>query len=385
MLRAEEPAAAPAAWNVGVNEGGGGFYLSSPDKAFMMKLMGFTQVNFKWRDAKSAHLGVVPPAKAVTNEFYIKRARLDWAATLYGKDEFFVEIDAGVANSATNDSELALVIARWNHKFDDKLQLMWGKTTTPFSSENLRSSRSLDTVERYIALNTLFGYPALDSQTGAQLWGKLPKDALTYYLGVWNGNGKASDNLPENNVSKELQAKVVAKPMAGMSNPMSSLSLGLGGDWSRELAGSLSLKTLGGSTVLSSDALVEGPRTGLTADFALPFGKAELRGEAIAFNFRESEVRLTGGYVQAKAIVYEGANGMAITPLLRAEQAVVSDKKNGDQKRLSSLTVGINTNLNKNVMWIVDYIPSYSKGMKLAGSDVPSHYDEVLTQVQVKF
>ncbi len=60
--------------------------------------------------------------------------------------------------------------ARLNSKIiDDKLQLRLGKFTTPFSFENFRSSRAIDTIERYIALNAMFSVPALDVQTGGML------------------------------------------------------------------------------------------------------------------------------------------------------------------------------------------------------------------------
>lgn len=391
---AAQPAApsAGSGWQSGYNAGGGGFFLQSPDKAFALKILGYVQSTFTYWDdnAAAARAGA---GRRVSNDFAIRRARMDWLATLNRNTEFFVEFDGGpgtAAPSATaNHSDFALVEARLTQRFSNAFSLRLGKYTTPFSSENFRSSRAIDTAERYVALNSLFGLPATDVQFGAMALGNLAKNRLTYYAGVFNGNGRANDNFRDNNSSKEVQGKLVLRPWEGTSNVLAKASFGVGVDWDREPPGqTLALTTLGGARVASLGAsAIHGTRLGYSFDFFLPIRRLELRGEGLHFTFDNGsnvDANLYGGFAQASFNVWSNGAGASFAPIVRAETAVISSDITGSQARLNTLTVGWNAWLNPNVRWQLNYIPSSFSSTGGAGVVANQHFDEVISQIQFK-
>src|SRR5262249_6935398 len=99
----------------------------------------------------------------------------------------------------------------------NRITFRFGKYISPFSSENLRSSRALETVERYIALNTMFGLPALDVQIGPMLFGNIDSQKrLSYQVAVFNGQASAGaavvsgqrGNARDNNQHKDFQSRL---------------------------------------------------------------------------------------------------------------------------------------------------------------------------------
>ncbi len=394
MQEAEPKTAAPASWTTGYKDGGSGFFWASPDQAFVYKMMGYAQFNHQWTDARGAALRA-GSAKPVSNDFYLRRARLDFSGTVYKNTELFVEIEGAVgttpgATSTTasaKQSDFALVEAKITHKVVDPFQLRFGKFLTPFSNENtFRGSRALDTVERYAALNTMILLPALDTQNGVMTFGQWAKGRYAYYAGVFNGNGRQGDNYRDNNSQKNLQGRFAWKPLAAHTGPMSNMSFGLGVDWDRELGQTLTLATLGGTTLNTLN--VTGDRLGFSPDVFVPVGKwLEIRGEALFERFNDSRTDMYGGFGQVMWNIFKTEKGFGLSPLVRAESAVMSESVDQTISRLNILTVGWNFYFNKNVRWQCNYIPSH---FRYTGSDAATilkegHYDEVLNQFQVKF
>ncbi len=391
---AKAPAGTNGSWTTGYKDGGNGFFWASPDQSFVYKMMGYVQFNHQWADARGAATRVLGTTnKPVSNDFFLRRARLDFSGTVNKKTELFVEIEGAVpttsgAPSATaTQSDFALVEAKLTHKFADPFQVRLGKFLTPFSNENtFRGSRALDTAERYAALNTLIGLPALDTQTGLMTFGQWAKGRYAYYAGVFNGNGRQGDNYRDNNSQKNLQGRFAWKPLAAIKGPMSNMSFGLGVDWDRELGQTLTLKTLGGTTM--NTMTVQGDRLGFSPDVFVPVGKwLEIRGEALFEHFNDSRADMYGGFGQIMWNIFKTDKGLGVSPLVRAESAVMSESVNQTISRLNILTVGWNFYFNKNVRWQCNYIPSH---FRYTGSDAATilkegHYDEVLNQIQVKF
>lgn len=389
----KESAPAAAGWTTGYKDGGGGFFWASPDQAFVFKTMGYVQFHHNWQDGRAAAIrtNAVNP---VSNDFFIRRARLDFSGTVNKKTELFVEIEGGVgttpasgSTASSTQSDFALVEAKITHKFVEPFQVRVGKFLTPFSNENtFRGSRALDTVERYAALNTMILLPSLDTQTGAMTFGQWAKGRYAYYAGVFNGNGRQGDNYRDNNSQKNLQGRFAWKPLAAKSGPMSAMSFGLGVDWDRELGQTLDLRTLGGSRMYTLN--VQGDRLGFSPDVFVPVGKwLEIRGEALMERFNDSRTNLYGGFAQIMWNIFKTDKGLGISPLVRAESAVISESVSETVSRLNILTVGWNFYFNKNVRWQCNYLPTH---FRYTGSDAAvtlkeGHYDEVLNQIQVKF
>lgn len=382
----ESESKSPAQWTTGYKDGGGGFFWASPDQAFLFKMLGYVQANHMWMDNKDAVIRA-SGGKPVSNDFYIRRARLDFSATVYKNTELFVEFEGGVPTNAANQSDFAMIEAKINHRIVDPFQLRFGKFVVPFSNENAyRSSRALDTAERYAAVNTLIGSPALESQIGAMAYGNWAKKRYDYALGVFNGNNSTTQNYRDDNSQKNIVGHFTWKPRAAKSGPMSGLSFGLGWDWDRSLAQTLTLRTLAGTSM--STLNVKGDRLGFSPDMYIPVGKwLEIRGEALMERFNDSRANLYGGFGQVVWNIFKTDKGMGLSPLVRAESAVVSESVNDSISRLNILTVGWNFYVNNNVLWRCNYLPTHFRtlGTDTATLAKAGHYDELINQLLVKF
>jgi hypothetical protein len=370
-------------WTTGVKEGAG-FFWASPDKAWIMKMMGFFQFDHRWTDAQGANQRA-GSNKPVSNEFLIRRARLDFVATVNSKTELFMELETGVGTANAAASDFGLIIGQVTHTFATPFQVRLGKMLSPFSNENgLRSSRALDTAERYAAVNTLVGLPAIEAQTGAMVLGQWAKGRYGYYLGAYNGNGTAVANYKENNSQKNIVSRLNWKPWAAGTGAMAATAFGVAADWDRELTQTLTLKTLGGTSL--SSLTENGDRLGFSADLVVPITKwVEIRGEGLHVRFGDNRSKLYGGFGQVMVNAWKTSRGAGFSPLIRAESAVISDPQTESISRVNILTIGWNATLNKNVTWQMNYLPTSFRHQGTGQIAPVGHYDELINRIQVKF
>ena len=324
-----EAGAAP--WEVGYREGGGGFYVRSPDGDFQFRQLGYVQfVGSLFNDDFER-----PDSPG---DFSIRRARVDWLADFYDRYQIFVEFDGG-PGSVPGSSDFALVEAKLTADLNAEgtLQFVGGKFVSPFSTEDLLSSRSQDTIERYMALNSLFLLPATDVQFGAMLRGYALDRRLEVMAGVFNGNGRANDNLSDDNGDKELQLKLNYRLAADPG----ALKLGLGFDHSNEAAQSLQLRGLTFTPWVAVP--VVGTRRGITADFQVARGPLSFRGEGLYFDFEDADAELAGGFVQGARFLW-GDSMDGLQALVRVETAAIdSPLLSGEEgDRLDAVTLGLN-------------------------------------------
>ena len=358
---------------VGFNPGGGGFYIKGDDYQF--RLLGYVQAVGTVVD------GSIDRADS-PGDFSVRRARIDFLADFYEDFQVLVEFDGGPGTTPVADSDFALVEARLNWKvLDDGLQLRFGKFTTPFSTENFRSSRSIDTVERYIALNSMFLLPALDVQYGVMMHGQVgPEDRLGYFIGVFNGNGRANDNFSDNNGDKEYQAKLTYK----FSDEFTA---GIGLDYSREEAQTLPLADLAFNRYAA--VAIDGQRYGIEGDLFWQRGPWSFRAEGIAFRFDTpgdaDEAGLYGGFIQP-AYFLTGDDQRGVQLLLRPEFAHLDGDTDSEGDTLYSLTLGLNWFINPNTrLQINPAITYFDGGSTLQGFDDDRISALLLTELQFKF
>ncbi len=323
--------AAPTAWEVGYHKGGGGFFVRSPDGDFQFRQLGYVQfVGSLFNDDFER-----PDSPG---DFSIRRARVDWLADFYDRYQIFVEFDGG-PGSVPGTSDFALVEAKLTADLNAEgtLQFVGGKFVSPFSTEDLLSSRSQDTIERYMALNSLFLLPATDVQFGAMLRGYALDRRLEVMAGVFNGNGRANDNLSDDNGDKELQLKLNYR----LADDPGALKLGLGFDHSNEEAQSLELRGLTFTPWVAVP--VAGTRRGVTADFRVARGPLSFRGEGLYFDFADAGAELAGGFVQSARFLW-GDSLDGLQALVRLETAALDSPllagRSGD--RLDAVTLGLN-------------------------------------------
>lgn len=365
-MNAEDDATnAPENGSVGVEPGGGGFYLRQDP--FELRLLGYVQATGSVFDPTLS----APPS---TTAFSIRRARLDFLIRFYEDFEFFLELDGAPGRTA-------LVLARLNWKLaGEALQLRAGKFISRFSTENTRSSRSLDTAERYLALNSLFLLPALDTQFGVLAHGRLGSEQrLRWSVGVYNGNGKASDNLAENNDSKEIQAKLGYRVRETLQ---ASVSV----DYSREEKQQLSLVDVGFNRFVTVP--IRGDRFGVGASTAWQRGPWSVRAEGLGFRFDavdQSTVGLYGGGVQP-ALFLTGDHEEGVEVLLRLQTSYLDADTGSRGNALYAATPGVNWFVNPNVRLQVHGGLTYFNGAsEQQGFDESQLLPSLLTQLQFKF
>lgn len=372
------PAAAPAATEqrnlearvqqleerVGIDPGGGGAYIRDDD--LELRLLGYVQGQL------SAFDGSLRPATA--RDFSVRRARIDFMLDLYEQHELFVEFDGA-------PDRTALVEARMNWELHGKaLQLRAGKFTSQFSTENARSSRAIDTVERYLALNSLFLLPALDTQFGGMLHGRTgSSDRVDWSLGLYNGNSSANANVDDDNNDKEIQLKLGY-------DWTDSLSTRVALDYSEESAQELSLVDAGFNRFVTVP--VEGSREGVGADLHWHSGPWHLRAEGLAFRFdgvREDQVGLVGGFVQPSWFI-RGNHERGLEMLLRLETSHLDAATGADGDAVHAATLGLNWFVNPNVRLQTNVIGTHFNGPSSEqGFDHERTQPSWLTQLQFKF
>ena len=363
-------------WTAGINPQGGGVFVKSPDGQALFRLYGYAQPTFTYTDEDNG-------LAFEQTDFRVRRARLDFAADYQERYKLFVEIDA----APTDGTALVEAYAQAAY-VKDRHYLRFGKFITPFSTENLRSSRALDTVERYLALNAAFSLPALDVQFGSMLWGYLDRGKkVSYYLGVWNGNSSAGaavaggqrGNARDNNGDKEVQGRLNVKWS-------DALTTGAAFDSDREEEQTLTLASYSGGRFIG--LTVRGQRRGYDLDAHWKRGRLSLDSEWLAFDFRDSDTRLGGGYAQAAfwARGSEAAGG--VQPLLRAEVAQLSGGalRPVDGRRIVAVTAGANVWFNGWTRWQINVIGEHFDGRGNGPFKAGSGWrPTVLNQLQIKF
>ena len=366
-------------WTAGINPQGGGVFVKSPDGKALFRLFGYAQPQVTLTDKDNGNA-------FEESDFRVRRARVDFSADYDERYRLFVEYDGGPSDGTS-------LVEAWAQAafVKDRHFLRVGKFITPFSTENLRSSRALDTVERYLALNAMFSLPALDVQFGPMLWGSLDSGKkVSYFLGVWNGNASAGagvvngqrGNARDNNGDKEVQGRLNVKWN-------DSLTTGAAFDLDKEEAQTLTLASYSGGRFIALP--VVGDRRGLDLDVHWKRGRLNLDSEWLSADFQDSDLELTGGYAQAAFWARGSEAKGGIQPVLRAELAELAELSGDpvdpvDGSRIVAVTAGANVWFNGWTRWQVNLIGEHfdgrGNGSFLAGS---GWRPTVLNQFQIKF
>src|SRR6266853_244937 len=173
-------------------------------RASELKLVlgGFIQVSFEDSDAFAfqGNVGV----SAIKDRFRLRRARVNLTGDFAEQFDFKVEGDFeqndGTSPSNRVDFSGTDIWVNW-HQFP-WAQIKAGQWKAPFGLEQLTPDTSLYTIERTLPTGAI----TPERQIGIQLWGKPfatiwpgQADLLTYYAGIFNGNGRNITNNDNNN------------------------------------------------------------------------------------------------------------------------------------------------------------------------------------------
>src|SRR5713101_4577564 len=164
-------------------------------------LGGFIQANFEDGDVSAfeGRFGMT----ALKDRFRLRRARINLTGDFAENFDFKIEGDFensdGISFGRTA-FEATDIFVNW-HQFPEA-QVKVGQWKAPFGLEQTTPDTSLFTIERSLPTGAL----TPERQIGVQLWGKPftsiwpeQKDLLTYYAGIFNGNGRNTTINDNNN------------------------------------------------------------------------------------------------------------------------------------------------------------------------------------------
>src|SRR5947207_9738339 len=176
-------------------------YVQQRGSEIKLVLGGFIQVNFEDSDAFAfqGNFGL----SEIKDRFRLRGARVNLTGDFAEQFDFKVEGDFGQGDGI-NSNRTAFsgtdIWLNW-HQFPGA-QIKVGQWKAPFGLDQLTADTSLYTIERTLPTGAI----TPDRQIGAQLWGKPftniwpeQKDLLTYYAGIFNGNGKNTTVNDNNN------------------------------------------------------------------------------------------------------------------------------------------------------------------------------------------
>src|SRR5437588_9423022 len=167
-------------------------YVQQRGPELKLVLGGFIQMNFEDGDVSpfEGRFG----STALKERFRLRRARINLIGDFAEQFDFKIEGDFensdGISSSRTAFSGTDIFV-NW-HQFPEA-QIKVGQWKAPFGLEQLTPDTSLYIIERSLPTGAI----TPERQIGVQLWGKPftnvwpeQKDLLTYYAGIFNGNGR---------------------------------------------------------------------------------------------------------------------------------------------------------------------------------------------------
>jgi phosphate-selective porin len=204
-------------------------YVTPRASEFKLVLGGYLQMNLEDGDV-SAFEGRFGQT-AIKDRFRLRRARInltgDFAENFDFKVEGEFENSDGISSNRTDFSATDIFI-NW-HQFPEA-NVKVGQWKAPFGLEQITPDPSLIIIERSLPTGAI----TPERQVGVQVWGKpftniwpAQKDLLTYYAGIFNGNGRNVSVNDNNNFM--YVGRLELMPFKGKIFGQDS-SLKLGGD-----------------------------------------------------------------------------------------------------------------------------------------------------------
>src|SRR5438093_9250 len=360
-----------------------------------LTLGGFIQVNFEDGDV-SAFEGRFGQT-ALKDRFRLRRARINLTGDFAENFDFKIEGDFeqsdGLSSSRTA-FEATDIFVNW-HQFPEA-QVKIGQWKAPFGLEQLTPDTTLYIIERSLPTGAL----TPERQIGVQLWGKPfahiwpeEKDLLTYYAGIFNGNGRNTTNSDNQNFMYVGRLELL--PFKGKIFGQDS-SLKLGGDVlnSRDdkgtnisQSGNLLVNTDGSLSAFTLPGADE--RTAWSVDAWLNVGRFDLIGEYLEEYVNGRTVNgVPPGFANFTTDGFQITSGFFLIPK-KFQAAVQWQYLNPGQKGndgIYSITGGLNYYIHGNdLKLMVNYIHTWSDFRQANPEFGQDQFNEVIARVQVMF
>lgn len=372
-------------------------YVTPAGPELKLALGGYIQVNFEDGDV-SAFEGRLPGGpNQVKDRFRLRRARINLIGDFAEKFDFKIEGDFqqgdGLSSGRTGFSATDIFI-NWHQLPEANLKV--GQWKAPFGLEQITPDTTLLTIERSLPTGAL----TPERQIGVQLWGKPlatlwpeEKDRVTYYFGIFNGNGRNTVTNDNNNFM--YVGRLEFLPWRGeVFAQKSSLKLGADILNSRDDAGvnisqALNLKVNADGSLTPFVLPSADERTAWSVDAWLNIGRFDLIAEYLSEDVDHRTVagvapmfadfNPTGWYVQGSYyMIPKTLQGVLKWEELHPGQ--VADDN------IRSLTAGLNYYIHgDSVKVMANYVHTWSDFRAAHPQFGDDQFDEVLLRLQVMF
>lgn len=366
-------------------------YVLPGGSEFKLTLGGYIQMNLESGDVSAfeGRFGLT----ALKDRFRIRRTRINIIGDFAEQFDFKVEGDYeqsdGLSPTTRTGFSATDIFINW-HRFPEA-NVKVGQWKAPFGLENLTPDPLLLTIERSLPTGAIVP----ERQIGVMLWGKPlasvspeQKDLLTYYAGIFNGNGRNFNNNDNNEFMYvgRVEFQLFKGQLMGQD-----ASLKLAGDYfySRDETGTsispaLNLRVNADGSLTSYTLTSPDERHAYSFDAWLKVGPFDLIGEYFnekvtprGTTFREFEP--SGYYIMGSYFL-----------LPKKLQAVVKweslDPGQVSNDGIHSITGGLNYYIHGDgIKLMANYIHTWSDFREAHPQFGDDQFDEIILRLQVMF
>jgi phosphate-selective porin OprO/OprP len=370
-------------------------YVVPRGSEFKLVLGGYIQANFEDGDVSAfeGRFGMT----ALKDRFRLRRARINLTGDFAENFDFKIEGDFensdGISSGRTA-FEATDIFVNW-HQFPEA-QIKVGQWKAPFGLEQLTPDQYLIIIERSLPTGAI----TPERQIGVQVWGKPftniwpdEKDLLTYYAGIFNGNGRNTTNNDNNNFM--YVGRLELMPFKGKIFGQDS-SLKLGGDVlnSRDDKGTNISQTL--NLLVNADGSLSpfvlpgaAERTAWSVDAWFNLGPFDLIGEYLEEYVNGRTVNgVAPGFADFTTNGYYIQGSYFLIPK-KLQAAVRWEDLNPGQMGsdgIHSITGGLNYYIHgDDIKLMVNYIHTWSDFRAAHPEFGDDQFDEVIARVQLMF
>jgi len=360
---------------------------------YKLTLGGYIQMNLESGDVSAfeGRFGLT----ALKDRFRLRRARITLTGDYKEQFEFKIEGDFeqsdGLAAATRTGFSATDIFINWHGVPEANIKV--GQWKAPFGLENLTPDSQILTIERSLPTGAIVP----ERQIGVMLWGKpltnvLPeqKDLVTYYAGMFNGNGRNFNNNDNNEFM--YVGRIELQPFEGEVMGQEA-SFKIAGDYyfSRDETGTnispaLNLKVNVDGSLTSYTLLSPDKRDAYSFDAWLKIGPFDLIGEYFSENVRPrggvplfSEFDPSGYYVQGSYFIIPKKLQLVAKYERLSPGQLASDD-------LSSITGGINYYIHGDQIKVMaNYVHTWSDFREDHPQFGDDQFDEVILRLQIMF
>ncbi|MDP9097600.1 MAG: porin [Verrucomicrobiota bacterium] len=367
-------------------------YVLPGGSEFKLTLGGYIQANFETGDVSAfeGRFGLT----ALKDRFRLRRARINLTGDFAEQFDFKIEGDFeqsdGLSPTTRTGFSSTDIFVNWHAIPEANFKV--GQWKAPFGLEQITSDAVIFTIERSLPTGAL----TPERQLGVMLWGKpltnaVPdqKDLVTYYAGIFNGNGR-NFNVNDNNQFMYV-GRLELLPFKGKWMGQEA-SLKIAGDYlfSRDATGTnisppLNLRVNADGSLTSFTLTGPDERHAYSFDAWLKVGPFDLIAEYLHENVRPRggiffpEFDASGYYVQGSYFV-----------IPKKLQAVVKweslDPGQVANDNIHSITGGLNYYIHGDgIKVMADYVHTWSDFRAAHPQFEDNQFDEIILRLQVMF